>query len=254
VDCITSFYGKLLVSKVKSSLIGYFYRDKKYEYTCPDLRVNYTLYAEANVEDSVFKEAISMEKTWKPTQSLLEPAPRPAADSSQEMPDGKSTYARVATGRATLSPKDSSAPRLSSGTPQGGGHLVLQPTAPADLLKINDDFKKRKSLISKEIEVASDSIRLSFYDDAIIDGDSISVFFNNKLLIAHQELTDRAFNLYIRLDSLKDNNEVSMFAENLGKYPPNTALMVVNDGENRHEVFMSSDFKGNATVRFKRKR
>jgi hypothetical protein len=45
-----------------------------------------------------------------------------------------------------------------------------------------------------------------------------------------------------------------MFAENLGKYPPNTALMVVNDGENRFEVFLSSDFSGNATVRFKRKK
>jgi len=44
VDCITSFYGTLHVSKVKTELIGYFYRDKKYEYTCPDLRVNYTLY------------------------------------------------------------------------------------------------------------------------------------------------------------------------------------------------------------------
>src|SRR5450755_4941310 len=38
VDCITSFYGTLRVSKVKSELVGFFYRDKKYTYTCPDLR------------------------------------------------------------------------------------------------------------------------------------------------------------------------------------------------------------------------
>jgi len=31
-------------------------------------------------------------------------------------------------------------------------------------------------------------------------------------------------------------------------------VMVVSDGQKRYEVFMSSDFKGNATVRFKRKR
>src|SRR3979411_2922961 len=29
VDCITSFYGTLRISKVKTELIGYFYRDKK---------------------------------------------------------------------------------------------------------------------------------------------------------------------------------------------------------------------------------
>src|SRR5882672_7616515 len=55
VDCITSFYGTMMISKVKTSLTGYFYRDKKYEYTCPDLRVSYTLFTEAKIEDSVFK-------------------------------------------------------------------------------------------------------------------------------------------------------------------------------------------------------
>ncbi|HEX4851814.1 MAG TPA: hypothetical protein VFV08_13455, partial [Puia sp.] len=128
------------------------------------------------------------------------------------------------------------------------------PVIKPDILKITDQFKKRKQLLGKVIEVASDSIRLSFYDNAEIDGDSISVFLNGQLIMAHQELTERAFNVYVKLDSLKEINEVSMFAENLGKYPPNTALMVVSDGDRRYEVFMSSDLKGNATVRFKRKR
>src|SRR5450631_2922251 len=66
VDCITSFYGTLRVSKVKTELNGYFYRDKKYTYTCPDLRVNYTLYTEAKVEDSIFKDMSSTRSFWKP--------------------------------------------------------------------------------------------------------------------------------------------------------------------------------------------
>ena len=123
-----------------------------------------------------------------------------------------------------------------------------------DISKINDSYKKRKNLVGKELEITSDSIRLSFYDNGIVDGDSISVFLNNKLILAHQELTAQALNIYIRLDSMLETNEVSMFAENLGKYPPNTAVMIVNDGDNRYEVYMSSDFKGNATVKFKRKK
>jgi hypothetical protein len=123
-----------------------------------------------------------------------------------------------------------------------------------DILRINEEFKKRRLVLGKEIEVLSDSVRLSFYDNAEIDGDSISVFLNSNLLMAHQELKDQALNIYVKLDSTRDINEVSMFAENLGKYPPNTALMVVNDGFKRYEVFLSSDFKGNATVRFKRRK
>src|ERR1700722_19317063 len=72
VDCITSFYGTLRVSKVKTELIGYFYRDKKYTYTCPDLRVNYTLYTEAKVEDSIFKDMSSTRSFWKPQPPIPE--------------------------------------------------------------------------------------------------------------------------------------------------------------------------------------
>jgi hypothetical protein len=97
-------------------------------------------------------------------------------------------------------------------------------------------------------------VRLSFYDNAEVDGDSISVFLNGTLVVAHQALTDRAFNVYIQLDSSLEINEVSMFAENLGKYPPNTALMVISDGDKRYETYLSSDFKGNATIRLKLRR
>jgi hypothetical protein len=95
---------------------------------------------------------------------------------------------------------------------------------------------------------------LSFYDNAEVDGDSISVFVNGELIIAHQELSERAFNVYVKLDSTKAINEVSMFAENLGKYPPNTALMVISDGEKRYETFLSSDFNGNATIRLRHRK
>ena len=60
--------------------------------------------------------------------------------------------------------------------------------------------------------------------------------------------------MYIKLDSTKDVNEVTMFAENLGKYPPNTALMVVYDGEKRHEIYLSSSLTQNASVRVRRKK
>jgi hypothetical protein len=97
-------------------------------------------------------------------------------------------------------------------------------------------------------------VRLSFYDNGEIDGDSISVFLNGKLIVAHQGLLERAFNVYVQLDSNLDVNEVSMFAENLGKYPPNTALMVISDGDKRYETYLSSDFSGNATIRLKVRR
>ncbi|MBS1597784.1 MAG: hypothetical protein JST75_06140 [Bacteroidetes bacterium] len=268
VDCITSFYGTLMVSKVKTSLTGYFYRDKKYEYTCPDLRVNYTLFTEAKVEDSVFKDMASTRQFWKPhpdeftamasssTAAKKEEKEEKEKSKAKEIAkekEKKDTVEMESTNIAAAVPISSSVVSGSTNTPNTIKTTNV-PLIRQDLAKIIDQFKKRKQVFQKEIRVESDSIRLSFYDNAEIDGDSISVFLNGDLVIAHQELTERAFNLYLKLDSTKEVNEVSMFAENLGKYPPNTALMVVSDGENRYETFLSSDFKGNATIKFKRKR
>jgi hypothetical protein len=115
-------------------------------------------------------------------------------------------------------------------------------------------FAKRKTIYSTEIEVESDSVRISFYDNGDIDGDSISVFVNNQPVLVKQELTSRALNIYIKLDSTRAVNEITMFAENLGKYPPNTALMLVTDGVNRHEVYLSSSLTQNAGVKIRRRR
>ena len=113
-------------------------------------------------------------------------------------------------------------------------------------------FRSRAKEVSREISVESDSIRVSFYDNGTIDGDSISVFVNNVPVLTRQELGAEAVNIYIRLDSSLAVNEITMFAENLGKYPPNTALMVVNDGGHRHEIFLSSSLNKSATVRISR--
>jgi hypothetical protein len=321
VDCITSFYGTLRVSKVKTELIGYFYRDKKYTYTCPDLRVNYTLYTEAKVTDSIFKDMASTRRYWKPQPPIPELVKGTDAAQQEEMqalarqPDaavvkgnsaGKETEINTAAGSASVSKNQVDAAGVASAQKNISGQTAVLPpqknstgqtetvssqknnagqpatksnpanttyqtgsankeknvsaliVVPAavqpDILKINEDFKKRKQIVSKQIEVASDSVRLSFYDNAEVDGDSISVFLNGKLIVAHKELSERAFNVYLELDSSREINEVSMFAENLGKYPPNTALMVLSDGDKRYETYLSSDFKGNATIRLKLRR
>jgi hypothetical protein len=332
VDCITSFVGTLRVSKVKTELSGYFYRDKKYTYTCPDLRVNYTLYAEAKVEDSIFKDMTSTRSFWKPqpppvelvrgNEAKTETEMLAAADSEatvnnhstaaadtksnssagriSETKDPAANVSNSASSSASTkqanepSPNKSNNPKarppgsaagttgnpdrstagsgvlktgdqeiVKSGTSAGqpgqetGATPVLaeeKPVIPPDILKISKDYKKRKQILGKLISVASDSVRLSFYDNAEVDGDSISVFLNGDLVVAHQGLSERAFNVYVKLDSTKEINEISMFAENLGKYPPNTALMVISDGEQRYETYLSSDFSGNATIRLRHRK
>jgi hypothetical protein len=119
---------------------------------------------------------------------------------------------------------------------------------------VEDQFKTRENVLAQEIEVASDSVQVDFYDNGEIDGDSISVFFNQKLMAFSQKLSTRSIHFNIVLDSSIAVNELSMFADNLGSIPPNTALMIVSDGEKQYEIRLSSNLEKNATIRMKRKK
>jgi hypothetical protein len=120
-----------------------------------------------------------------------------------------------------------------------------QPNKPLD-----DSYKKRNSELIKTIEIDSSSITVALYDNGEIDGDSISLFFNGKLLLSHKRLSDKAIKLTLDVDPNHEVNELIMYAENLGTIPPNTALMLVYDGENRYEVRISSDLQKSGTIRF----
>ena len=119
---------------------------------------------------------------------------------------------------------------------------------------VENQFKERENVLIQEIEVESDSLKVDFYDNGEIDGDSISVFFNNQLLSFSQKLSTRSLHFDISIDTTKEVNELSMFADNLGTIPPNTALMIVTDGVTEHEIRLSSSFEKNATVRIRRKK
>ncbi|MCG2613640.1 hypothetical protein LZZ85_05080 [Terrimonas sp. NA20] len=119
---------------------------------------------------------------------------------------------------------------------------------------VESDFKKRETIVASEIEVQSDSLKVDFYDNGEIDGDSISVFFNQQLLAFSQRLSTRSVHFDLVLDSTKDVNELAMFADNLGSIPPNTALMIVTDGDKTHEIRLSSNLEKSAMIRIKRKK
>ena len=125
---------------------------------------------------------------------------------------------------------------------------------PIQNIVVNKEYKERALEVQKEIEVESDSVQVDFYDNGEVDGDSISVFFNDKLLGANLKLSTRSIHMNIGLDSTQEVNTLSMFANNLGSIPPNTALMLIYDGKKRYEVRLSSNLEKNAAVRIKRKK
>ena len=111
-------------------------------------------------------------------------------------------------------------------------------------------LEKRKTTILKTIEVESKTVKVDLYDNGEVDGDSISLIYNGKLLLSNKGLTTKAITLNLNVDDENKVNELVMYAENLGTIAPNTALMVVTDGPNRYEVRITSDLEKSGVIRF----
>jgi hypothetical protein len=108
----------------------------------------------------------------------------------------------------------------------------------------------RKNELVKEIFVDTGTIKLDFYDNGQIDGDTISVYVNGSPVVSRQMLKSKPVTTFIRIDLRRTQQEVIMVGENLGSIPPNTALMIINAGDKRYQLFLTSDDKKNALVRF----
>jgi hypothetical protein len=111
-------------------------------------------------------------------------------------------------------------------------------------------LKDRQNQVVKTITVHTNEITLNIYDDGTIDGDTVSVYVDNRQVINHAMLTDRPLVVTIHLDENSDYHEVVMVAENEGEIPPNTSLMIVKAGDKEYEVRITSTEQKNAVVKF----
>ena len=113
---------------------------------------------------------------------------------------------------------------------------------------------ERKTAPAQEVSFRSDSLELALYDNGEVDGDTVSVLMNGDLILGRQGLKTSAIKKTIYIKPGTDEVTLVLYAENLGKYPPNTGLLVVYDGDDRYQIRFSADLQQNASVIFRRKK
>lgn len=134
-----------------------------------------------------------------------------------------------------------------------GNAIPVVPVALKEASTTQKQFAQRSNQDMGLIEVESSDLSIEIVDNGEIDRDSISLFYNNVIIAEKKELTRKALSFNITLDESREVNEISMFAENLGVIPPNTAVLIVYDGKRRYEISLTSTYQTNGTVRIKRK-
>jgi hypothetical protein len=112
-------------------------------------------------------------------------------------------------------------------------------------------LSSRKNELVNTFTVDNENVTVKLYDNGEIDGDTISVYMNNKLVLSKKRLTAAPLELKLKLDEINDEHELIMVAENLGRIPPNTSLMIVEAGDQRFTARITSTYQKNAMVKFK---
>lgn len=116
-------------------------------------------------------------------------------------------------------------------------------------LSNQEKFATRQNKLQMVIPVNAPGIELRFYDNAAIDGDSIAIFLNGKLIKEHILLGGEAQTIRINTADLQDDNELVMVAENLGSIPPNTSYLVAIVGHKQFEARLFADEGSSALIR-----
>lgn len=115
-------------------------------------------------------------------------------------------------------------------------------------VNIDPVLTTRKNELAKEIITEAKELTVNLYDNGEIDGDTVSIYHNQQLLISRAGLSAKPVSFTIKLNDNEPNHEITMVAENLGSIPPNTSLMVITGAKERYEVFISSSKQKNASV------
>jgi hypothetical protein len=136
------------------------------------------------------------------------------------------------------------------------GNIITNPVTPDKVEKEptpDEKYSSRTKNILRRLDIKQPNFKVDLYDDGDVDGDIVSVYYNGKVLLSNKKLTEKALTLNLTADPNKTENELLIYAENEGAIPPNTALMVVTEGNNRTEVRITSDEKKNGVVIFSKK-
>lgn len=133
--------------------------------------------------------------------------------------------------------------------------LTIKPASPA-VVKIEKlsaipvplPIATRANPLIKKIETEETEMVIELYDNGEIDGDTVTIYHNNQLLVAHAGLSAKPITLKIKVDKEHPHHELIMVADNLGSIPPNTSLMILTANKKRYEIFISSSEQKNAKI------
>lgn len=115
-------------------------------------------------------------------------------------------------------------------------------------------ISNRKLIIIDKIIVHTAKVKILIWDHQTVDGDRVSLNLNGAWILKNYELKKDKYEMIVELQ--EGLNTFVLHALNLGRISPNTAALIVDDGEEKHRLTLQSNLKESGTlqIKFKKKK
>ncbi len=129
----------------------------------------------------------------------------------------------------------------------GANNLTVQVEACRHLHSTVQKINERTTKLLGSLVSTSNEITLALWDDAVEDGDTISLNVNGNWIAKDFPVLKRP--QFIKVTIKPGANSIVFVANNLGSIPPNTAVLEIIDGKKRKSFMIDTDLEKNNLVR-----
>lgn len=98
------------------------------------------------------------------------------------------------------------------------------------------------------IRTSAQTITLKIMDNGVVDGDTISILYNGKILVNKLGVKLEPAVFVLDITGQNSLHEITMIAHNLGSIPPNTALVIIEADDKTYRFTASTDLHRNSIL------
>ena len=112
---------------------------------------------------------------------------------------------------------------------------------------ISQKIKQRETKLIDSIKAEASEITLAIWDDAVEDGDSISLQINDEIYMPGIAVKKKP--QFIQVKLYPGENKIIFIADNLGSISPNTSVLEIIDGKRRKSYMINTNLGQNNAIK-----
>jgi hypothetical protein len=113
------------------------------------------------------------------------------------------------------------------------------------------EIKGRKVEVGETVRIKSRTIKIKIWDGQVEDGDIVSVYLDDKLVLSKHYLRLKPYEFELKIPVTGNEHYITLYADDFGKAEPNTATISINDGQSVQTIDLKAGRNKQESIKLK---